>query len=146
MDISQITNYHTEGRTPKDVQVDGIIIDGDSEHPHNHVQYKQYIFEGSEYVYKFGYCCENRAIQYPIFLQFDGGSFERFIIGSTGMFELQPETFKNQNDKTSQEKKIKMRITGFQAPFKDERSEVKDPERVDQGFIQKVDFAIGEPN
>lgn len=139
MDISQITNYDNGT-----IIQHNIVIDGET---HLDVDYKQFGQGGNINVYKFGYCCENRAIQYPIFLSFDGNNtFQKFAIGSTGMFEFQPETFKDADDIEAEEKQVKIKITGFQAPFYDELSEVKDPERADQGFIQKVDYAIGEPD
>jgi len=126
MDISQITNYDSGTEITKE----HIIIDG-IEHA---VTYKQYTFPSTP-VYKFGYCCENRAINYPIFLEFNNSkNYLEFKIGSTGMFEFQPEVFKDIND-DAEEKNIKINVTAFQAPFNDEKSEVKDPERLSKGFI-----------
>ena len=52
---------------------------------------------GSENVFKFGYCTNNnQGINYPIFLVLNGVETE-FQIGKTGMFEFQPETWKDVN-------------------------------------------------
>lgn len=39
------------------------------------------------HVVKFGYICETKGLQFPIYLKIDGG-YVKFKIGKTGMFEI----------------------------------------------------------
>ena len=53
---------------------------------------------GSENIFKFGYCTNNNTgIDYPIYLTLNGIETQ-FFIGKTGMFEFQPEEWRDVND------------------------------------------------
>lgn len=69
-------------------------------------------------VSKLGYCCEPRAIGYPIILYFDNNKQDEFEIGKTGMFEVQIETFRNKDKKTEKINNIdiQINITGIDIP------------------------------
>lgn len=47
-------------------------------------------------IFKMGYCCEVKAISFPIFLTINNKE-TMFEIGKTGMFEFQNETWKDIN-------------------------------------------------
>ncbi len=66
-------------------------------------------------ILKFGYCCEEKGILYPIYLNF-GGGFEPFQIGKEGMYEMQPETWKDINNSESEEDTSNVIITGIRVP------------------------------
>lgn len=85
--IKQLTNFDIQ-----DYEVSSkhkIFNNDDSEE----ISYAKFNFLQS--VTKLGYCCETRAIGYPIILYFEDGTNSEFEIGKTGMFEMQIETFVN---------------------------------------------------
>ena len=49
-------------------------------------------------IIKLGYCCENKGHIYPIFLKMNGTYSMPTYIGKDGMYEMQPETFKDANN------------------------------------------------
>ena len=66
------------------------------------LNYKSISF-GDEKVFKLGYCTnDNEGMNYPIFLRFstdqDDDPDHEFQIGKTGMFEFQPEEWRDVND------------------------------------------------
>ena len=66
-------------------------------------------------IIKLGYCVESKGIDLPIFLTVNGTEKE-FQIGKTGMYEFQPETWKNINDDDSEEQTIEVEVTGIAVP------------------------------
>ena len=68
-----------------------------------------YVFDssalGDDKIMKLGYCVNDpRGINYPIFLRINGnGNETEFQIGKTGMFEFQPENYKDVNAETIEE-------------------------------------------
>lgn len=66
-------------------------------------------------ILKLGYCCENKGIIYPIFLQMNG-TYKQFQIGKNGIYEMQPENWKNVNDPNSEDKTSTITITGVRIP------------------------------
>lgn len=64
---------------------------------------------------KLGYCCEEKGIPYPIYLQVNG-SYKPFIISKKGMYEIQPEQWENMNEENSEEKTSNIIITGVRVP------------------------------
>lgn len=63
---------------------------------------------------KLGYCCEQRGIDFPIFLQING-SWEEIQIGKEGMYEMQPETYLDENSDDGY-KTSTVRVTAVQVP------------------------------
>lgn len=63
-------------------------------------------------IIKFGYCCEERGVVYPIILK-NNGIYKQFKINEKCMFELDPERFKNNPAK---EKTHNVNITGVKIP------------------------------
>ena len=61
---------------------------------------------------KFGYCCEPKALSYPIFID-----NKEFQIGKTGMFEIQPEEWINVNDEESYEQETNVTIRSLEVPI-----------------------------
>ena len=66
-------------------------------------------------IIKLGYCCENRGHIYPIFLKMNG-KWEIIHIGKEGMYEMQPETFKDVNELNSEESISDVVITSVAVP------------------------------
>lgn len=135
--IKQITNFDIID-TPEITK--SVIAGGDigyDKHGYKNVIYK--IISSAllkKDINKFGYCCESKAIQYPIFLTINGIEKE-FQIGKTGMFELQPETWKNVNDEESQEEESNVLVSEIKVPWKwEEEPEVNNY----QGYNFKLDF------
>ena len=94
--IRQITNFDLEGASEVTKQIDK---GGDKGETISY-QYKVITSEklGSENVFKFGYCTnDNQGMNYPIFLTLNGVETQ-FQLGKTGMFEFQPEEWKDVND------------------------------------------------
>lgn len=104
--IRQITNFDLNGA----IEVPKTFYDEGSKQMITHT-YKLItsIMLGSNNVFKFGYCINNnQGINYPIFLVLNGVETE-FQIGKTGMFEFQPETWKDVNgDDTEREATISL--------------------------------------
>lgn len=73
------------------------------------------LLQESNKVVKFGYCCEVKGINYPIFLTINNVEKE-FKIGKTGMFEFQPEDWKNINDPEEEEAEIKIYTNIIKVP------------------------------
>lgn len=71
----------------------------------------------NNFIIKLGYCCSPNGIIYPIFLRFLGSEewFE-FQIGKEGMFEFQPEQWKNINLEIPVVKTSNIEVTGVQVP------------------------------
>ena len=65
-------------------------------------------------IFKMGYCCEVKGINYPIFLTVNNIEHE-FQIGKTGMFEFQPETWKDINV-SEEEYETNIKVTQILVP------------------------------
>ena len=90
--IRQKTNFDLTGGEIRIVRVGGDPGDRRS------LTYKSIIFE-SENVFKFSYCInDNQGLNYPIFIVFSTGEEKEFRIGKTGMYEVQPEDWRDVND------------------------------------------------
>ena len=85
---------------------------------------------------KIGYCCEPKALHYPIFLGFNNGQAEQFQIGKTGMFEVQPEENKNEDDPGAQEEIIEIKITKVEVPWQWNQ----EPNPSEHGYKFKFDY------
>ena len=66
-------------------------------------------------IIKLGYCCEPKGAIYPIFLEVNG-SYKQFQIGRDGMYEVQPEQWKNINETDPEDKETNIVITGVRVP------------------------------
>ena len=117
INITQYTNYDIEsaGEVTKTVHVGGDLGSDRT------VIYKNlpasYL---KQQIHKFGYCCEPRAIQYPIFITINtknGNVESEFQIGKTGMFEVQPEELKIEG--SSETEPIEVNILGVKLPWQD---------------------------
>lgn len=64
---------------------------------------------------KLGYTCEPKGSQYPIYLMVQN-SYKEIWIGITGMFEIQPELFKNINDESAEDIELIPHVTAIQVP------------------------------
>lgn len=72
-------------------------------------------------VSKLGYCCEVRAIGYPIILYLENGTTAKIEVGKSGIFEFQPEIFINQfideeENINIENVELKINITGVDVP------------------------------
>ena len=97
--IKQITNFDLKNISPvtKEVTIAG------AEGIKQNIPYKEITQEmfGSS-VEKLGYICEPKGIIYPIILTIN--NIEQEVqIGKTGIFEFQPETWKDVNNEKSEE-------------------------------------------
>ena len=70
---------------------------------------------GGHPAFKLGYCVEDKGIGYPIFLTIKGVEKE-FQVGQTGMYEFQPETWRDINDAESEEKIAEVEVTSIAVP------------------------------
>ena len=71
---------------------------------------------GNDNITKMGYCTnDNRGKNYPIFLTLNGTETE-FQIGKTGMFEFQPESWKNINDDDQEERVATVALSEVKVP------------------------------
>ena len=67
-------------------------------------------------IIKFGYCCETKGHIYPIFLQMNGAYTQPTYIGKDGMYEMQPEVFKDANNTEAVESTSDVTITEIMVP------------------------------
>ena len=91
--IKQLTNFDIQNATIKEKE---IYKGGDlgEEISYPYLTITQAMLGAP--IFKMGYCCEVKGINYPIFLTVNNIEHE-FQIGKTGMFEFQPETWKDIN-------------------------------------------------
>ena len=82
----------------------------------NGIEYIKYDFP--KRVEKLGYCCEPKGIGSSIFLYLENKEQAiQFVIGKTGIFEVQPETFLKQNEEGFMENvDMKISIIGIEIP------------------------------
>ena len=116
--IKQITNYELQNSQSvtytitvphrKDTPNDNGTYD--IEFIEEEILYKTAI-EGTEIV-KLGYCCEPKGFIYPIFLQMNG-KYQEIKIGKNGMYEMQIENWKTEDD---EEEKSDVIVTGVRVP------------------------------
>lgn len=111
MNISQITNFDLADRQPDTTK--SITFPGDEEP--TTVGYITWNPRAT--IIKLGYVCEPKGINYPISLKVNG-DFKNFNLGKTGMFEIQPEIFKDINDTSeeAEEENIVVEVTEVQFP------------------------------
>ena len=98
---SPITSFYTITDIPHNITIEGKLI--------NNYPYKRITFNKN--IPKFGYCCEPKALLYPIYLD-----NKEFQIGKTGMFEIQPEIWYDMNDDESYEQEMEVTITSIDIP------------------------------
>lgn len=99
-----IQNYNSIGQYKIAHIEDSIPVD------YVHIDFEQLVS-------KLGYCCESRAIGYPIILYFENNSTPTpFEVGKTGMFEVQVETFQNKNEEEINNIDIQINIQGIDVP------------------------------
>lgn len=118
--IKQVTGYDITEHTPtvrrsvlvpeRYKQKDGTYIIRDI---YEDVNYRTIL--SNVQILKLGYCCENKGIIYPIFLQMNG-TYKEIKVGRDGMYEMQPESWMNVNNKETEEKTTDVIITGVQVP------------------------------
>lgn len=112
-DIKQITNYDLSSPVtsyytieidsePRKVNVAGGAFQED-------IYYAVISFNKD--IPKFGYCCEPKALAYPIFI-----NGKEFQIGKTGMFEVQPEEWIDVNDEESYEQETNVTVRAIEVP------------------------------
>ena len=111
INIKQVTNFDLKDKTSSPQNAP---IRGDSSLTRN-MFYKYISFPIN--IKKFSYCCEPKAIIYPLKLVFPGGTTKWFQIGKTGMFEVQTEDFKDINDNVSETIIIETPIQGVYLPW-----------------------------
>lgn len=140
--IKQITNFDIKDAATviKQVVAGGDV--GYDVHGYKIVEYKtvsQTYLKNN--IPKLGYCCEPKAIQYPIFLTINGQE-EEFQIGKTGMFEMQPETWINVNAHEPEINESNVLVTEIKVPWRWlEDPTDPEPEPADyQGYNFKLDF------
>lgn len=83
----------------------------------------EFISEDVEYVQvianvdviKLGYCCEPKAFIYPIFLKMHD-TYHQIQIGKDGMYEMQPEDWKDVNAEEVKEKTSNVIVSGVRVP------------------------------
>lgn len=127
INIAQITNYDLENVSEEKLKT--VHIGGDKG-SNREVIYKVLPAVYLHFpIHKIGYCCESRAIQYPIFI-----NEKEFQIGKTGMFEIQPEELKILN--SSETEPIEVNINSIWVPWYD--NSIKEPES--NGFKFTFDF------
>ena len=90
---------------------------------------------------KFGYCCEPKAIQYPIFITVatnNGTEEQAYEVGKHGIFEIQPEEWQNINNQEDPDPKEEIiSIVEVRVPWQ----EVNDPNPAGEfGLKFKFDF------
>ena len=112
-DIKQITNYDilNNGTITKTVRVGG-----DKGYDRT-VTYKIISF-ALPGVIKLGYCCEPKAIQYPIFLRAISENAKEFQIGKSGMFEIQSEEWQDINNEEMEPQIMQVPIIEVLIPWK----------------------------
>lgn len=103
-DIRQLTNYDIDSAAEQNMSIKIGGPTGQSlSYPYKIITSAML---GSEHVIKFGYCTnDNQGMNYPIFLTLDGVERE-FQLGKTGMFEFQPEEWKDVNSSNPDEQQM----------------------------------------
>ena len=134
--IKQITNFEAQS-LPSGTKT--VKAGGDQGH-YKEVTYKIITFpRGTD---KFGYCCEPKAIQYPIWIRTSvDDNIKEYQIGKTGMFEVQPEEWQNVNDPDSEEEILEIFIKEVWVPW--QWNAESDPN--EYGYNFKLDYAY-DPN
>ena len=107
--LKQITNFTAEKLREQNA-VD-IVNDGEWEY---------YKFTTTHFgnlpMLKFGYICEPSASNIPIYITFSNSQPNKFILGKTVIFEIQPEIFIDKNSVEQLEENITFEITEIRVP------------------------------
>lgn len=109
--ISQITNYDLSDANE---ETRAVTIDGNTS---NYI-YKIITSEmlGSDNVFKFGYCInDNYGLYFPIYLTINNIEKAFYINKDTGIFEFQPEIWKDIN-KSEEEYKAIVSLSAISVP------------------------------
>ena len=110
--IKQLTNFDIQDKQKYPIIGQHKILNVESS---KSIDYVHITFNKN--VSKLGYCCESRLIGYPIILYFEDGSYKPFKIDKTGIFEVQPEVFKSQDENNKVENlSIEVNIIGIDVP------------------------------
>lgn len=72
--------------------------------------------DNNQRIVKLEYCCEPKGIDYPIYLTIKGQGTLPLKVGRNGMYEMQPEDWKNVNIQDPVDKTTDITITGVQVP------------------------------
>ena len=85
------------------------------------VEYEYFIFTTTHFgglpMLKLGYICEPNAFTVPIYITFYGSSvMNKFELGKTGIFEIQPEQFIDKNISSDLVQNITFEITELRIP------------------------------
>lgn len=109
--LKQITNYDAEAILASGTMETTKIGD-----------YNYYILTTAHFgglpMLKFGYICEPKAFQRPIYISFQGSTVpNKITLGQTGIFEIQPEEFIDKNNPEAVEKNIEFKITEVKVPM-----------------------------
>lgn len=116
LSVKQLNNYTEEFNRLSTYNKDAPTKDTTREENNRRMKYKYFSF--GELIKKFSYCCEPKAIVYPIQIVFQGnGTPQWFQIGKTGMFEAQTEEFKDINDPESEILIIQTPIQAIYIPY-----------------------------
>lgn len=105
--LKQITNYNIT----EDVE----LVDKAVVFPNGKTKIVKFASFDLPNTSKFGYNCEPKGFDYPIYLTTKGIE-KKYEIGVTGMFEIQPEIFKDVNDDNAVEKEVEIFITNVKVP------------------------------
>lgn len=108
--ILQANTNTVKGADPVDPPILFSIPGDDSEIP------KYVIAVTGKQILKLGYCCENKGHIYPIFLKMNGSYNTPIFIGKEGMYEMQPEAFKDINNSESTEFTSNVIVTEVMVP------------------------------
>lgn len=77
-------------------------------------QYKEVIPRNADLkIVKLSYSCDPSKAGFPFYLSFDGGTYQEFYPGKYGVYDINPETYRDEN---GEEHEAKVRITGAQVP------------------------------
>lgn len=107
--ISQANANTVKGAEQVDPPVE-IVLPADEETP------KYVVAVTGVKIIKLGYCCENKGHIYPIFLKINGSYEAPFYIGKEGIYEMQPESFKDTNNSEAEESTSDVVITEVMVP------------------------------
>ena len=110
--IQQIREDYFIGKTPVSPPKTIIMPPGSG----TTIEYNYYDFELPTNTFKIGYCCEPKGISYPIFITTTTSAEQKFEIGKTGMFEVQPEDWKNINVDQEEEETAEVYVTKVSFP------------------------------
>lgn len=66
-------------------------------------------------IFKLGYCCEPKGIDYPIFIKVNG-NYEKIVLGKNCIYETQPEKWRDVNKREKEDKNAEVTIDAVMVP------------------------------